>query len=68
MPDISMCLGRDCPKKTSCYRFTAFPSEYRQSYFVGVPYKGEGCDYYWKMEEHDYENRPRHRGELNEDE
>lgn len=60
MPDITMCLGRDCPKKTICYRFTALPTEYRQSYFVGVPYKGEGCTYYWPLEETN-ENRPRHR-------
>ena len=65
MPDITMCIGRDCPKKHTCYRHTAFPKEHWQSYFIGVPYKGEGCEYYWKMEEHDYErsveDRSRHR-------
>lgn len=63
MPDITMCIGRDCPKKNTCYRHTAFPNEYSQSYFVGVPYKGEGCKYYWKTGEHDYADRSRHRDE-----
>ena len=64
MPDITMCIGRDCVKKHTCYRFTAFPNEHWQSYFVGVPYKGEGCTYYWKMEEHDYEDRSRYRNNF----
>lgn len=61
MPDISMCEGRGCPHKNQCYRHTAFPSEYRQAYFCDPPYKMDGCDYFWKMEEHDYENRTGHR-------
>ena len=60
MPDITMCVGRDCPKKNTCYRYTAFPSEYRQSYFVGVPYKGKGCTYYWPEKE-EHEDRTGHR-------
>ncbi len=31
MPDISMCLGIDCPDKYDCYRFMAIASE-MQSY------------------------------------
>ena len=51
MPDISMCTGKDCPFKESCYRFTATPSKYMQSYFCEPPIiKGEEitCDYYWE--------------------
>jgi hypothetical protein len=39
MPDITMCEGVDCPLKNDCYRFTASPSEFRQSYFMGIPFK-----------------------------
>ena len=37
MPDISMCRGEDCPKRGSCYRYTATPSSYNQSYFSSSP-------------------------------
>lgn len=51
MPDISMCKGDECPIKESCYRFTAKPSEYTQSWFVDVPYSKvmERCDYHWNV-------------------
>lgn len=55
MPDITMCEGGKCPQKERCYRYTAFPNEYQQSYFVSPPYQMDGCPYFWKMEEHDYE-------------
>lgn len=32
MPDISMCQNEDCLLRMKCYRFTATPSEYWQSY------------------------------------
>ena len=46
-PDITMCLGTDCPHKETCYRFTAKPSEYRQTYFMEAPIKEGKCEYYW---------------------
>jgi hypothetical protein len=46
-PDICMCLGTNCPYKESCYRFTAKPSEYMQSYFINSPIKDGKCEYYW---------------------
>ena len=50
MPDISMCEGTDCPLKESCYRFTAYPSQYMQSYFTTPPIKKDGtCEYYWPV-------------------
>lgn len=51
MPDISMCMGGECPKKSTCYRFKAKPCEYRQSYFSVPPYKDDKCTYYWPTEE-----------------
>ena len=45
-PDITMCLGTDCPHKETCYRYTAKPSEY-QSYFMEAPIQDEKCEMYW---------------------
>lgn len=47
MPDITMCSGEGCPLKESCYRYTAKPSEYWQSYFIDPPIKDGECEYYW---------------------
>ena len=47
MPDITMCSGEGCPFKEKCYRFTAKPSEYWQSYFIDPPIKDDKCDHYW---------------------
>lgn len=47
MPDITMCKGGECKQKETCYRFTAIPSEFRQSYFVSPPWMPlKGCEYY----------------------
>jgi len=32
MPDITMCMSKDCPKKNECYRSMAKPDKYYQSY------------------------------------
>jgi len=45
MPDITMCKGKDCEAKVTCYRFTATPSM-RQSYFKVSPHENGGCKYY----------------------
>lgn len=34
MPDISMCKNEDCKDKDSCYRYTAKPDPYWQSYIL----------------------------------
>jgi hypothetical protein len=46
-PDITMCKGTDCPAKESCYRHTAKPSEFWQSWFMEPPIKDGKCDMYW---------------------
>jgi hypothetical protein len=49
MPDIAMCNGKDCPIKKSCIRFTATPTEERQSYSdfdTRETRGGDGCFYY----------------------
>ena len=51
MPDISMCSNKTCPLKKDCYRYTAKPSEFRQSYSnfseCLIPSaNGWGCSYF----------------------
>lgn len=51
MPDITMCEGLECPLKESCYRYTATPNEFRQSYFLEIPLKEDGeCEHYWESQ------------------
>lgn len=44
-----MCKGDKCPRKDNCYRHTAKPDEYAQTYFKNPPYKMDWsqCDYFW---------------------
>jgi hypothetical protein len=53
MPDITMCVGGECPIKEDCYRFIAEPNPYWQSYFENVPYDFEkkDCNYYMEKRE-----------------
>ena len=47
MADITMCSGKDCPAKETCYRFTAQKNNHWQSYFTIPPIKDGKCDMYW---------------------
>lgn len=42
---------RDCPKKETCYRYKAKPSEFRQAYLAGLPYDftANECRYFLPM-------------------
>lgn len=59
MPDITMCMGTGCPLKDKCYRYTAKPDEYWQSYFVVPEYsKTTGtCPAYWDNTNYKKENK-----------
>jgi len=46
MADITMCSGEKCPLKQICYRYTAKPSEFRQSYFSRPPVSEGECEYF----------------------
>ena len=50
MPDITMCDGEGCPKAVSCYRHTADPTPFYQTWFVEAPYDHEtaSCKEYWE--------------------
>jgi hypothetical protein len=56
MPDISKCMGGNCPLKKSCYRFTSKACQW-QSYLNIPPFQGDKCDMYMpnrESEEHEH--------------
>ena len=58
MPDISMCLNKECPKRNECYRYTAEPNPFRQSYSKFQYQDGDNgfaCGEFW-------DNKPYQRG------
>jgi len=48
MADISMCEGKGCEVKETCYRFKAEPSKHWQSY-MKPDIQGSVCIYYWDI-------------------
>ena len=64
MPDISMCLGGDCPQKEKCYRFTAEPSPYRQSYFCDPPFEHQYCSHFWSNKFYEIRRVPKTRQHI----
>lgn len=46
MVDMTMCTDEHCKKKNSCYRYTATPSKYYQSYFAEQVRKDDECEYF----------------------
>ena len=52
MADITMCEGKGCERKQTCYRHKAKPSIFLQAYFE-PPIKGSGCEYYLNFEDQD---------------
>lgn len=54
MPDITMCQGLGCDKADLCYRHTAVPNEFRQSYFARPPLDEYAeCEYFWPNEKYE---------------
>jgi hypothetical protein len=51
MPDISMCKSSWCPKRETCYRFRAVPSQ-RQSY-ISPTEVGDSCTHYAPIQKGD---------------
>jgi len=48
MADISKCNNQQCPSKDYCYRFTATPSKFMQSYADFSPEDDEtSCSHFW---------------------
>jgi hypothetical protein len=48
-----MCSGNNCELSSTCYRYKAEPSQYRQSYFCKPPNNNLECDYYWEIKTKD---------------
>ena len=51
MADITMCSGKGCDKRVTCYRYMAPKCPYAQSMFVVPPIKDLWCEYYWEIAE-----------------
>ena len=51
MPDISMCLGRECRLREKCYRYMAVPAEHWQSYanFDEMVSSDGECDAFYEI-------------------
>ena len=51
MADITMCKGKGCTMKETCYRYKAPKGDY-QSYFNESPINKETkeCEYYWVVD------------------
>jgi hypothetical protein len=49
MPDITMCKSEECEKRMLCFRSTAVPDPYGQSYSDFTPEDAE-CEYYLPQE------------------
>jgi hypothetical protein len=47
MPDITMCLNKECPLRGTCYRFNAKADPHWQSYSDFKPDENGKCDNYW---------------------
>ena len=49
MPDIAMCKNEKCKFKEDCFRFTAKPSEFHQTYTKFNCKDKDGIDtFFWK--------------------
>jgi len=46
VPDVTLCLEHNCPRREQCYRYTAKPDDRWQSYFTEKP-----CGDYMTCEE-----------------
>jgi len=42
-----MCKGGECPFKETCKRVTSTADEYRQAWFIDIPYEDGKCEWYW---------------------
>lgn len=59
MPDITMCVNKQCPLRSKCYRYRAVPSTW-QSFANYIPHTiaklsdpaiyETKCDYFWEID------------------
>ena len=48
MPDITMCMSKDCPKKNECYRSIAKPDKYQSYADYGKICLENDYRYFWE--------------------
>jgi hypothetical protein len=49
VPDISMCAGKGCDRRETCYRFKATPTPGWQSY-ANFDRDPAACTHYWETD------------------
>lgn len=57
MPDISLCSNNNCPLRKGCYRATAIPSDFLQSYTVFNLNEDGTCNWFWDNKEYENKNK-----------
>lgn len=50
MPDISLCVNKECEKRQQCYRYRAIAHPYWQSFAAFKPDEDGECDYFWSVD------------------
>ena len=56
MPDITMCMSKNCDRREKCYRSQATPARY-QTYSNFEDFCNEGnFEYFWKIEDRGDDN------------
>lgn len=59
MPDMSLCTNESCPLRKGCYRATAIPSDFLQSY-MSFNLNADGtCN--WFLDNKEYKNKNKKR-------
>lgn len=46
MPDITLCVNKECPLSATCYRYNCTPDPIHQSYSKFEPINEVECEYY----------------------
>jgi hypothetical protein len=50
MPDITLCVNKECPLAPTCYRHNCTPDPIHQSYARFEPKEDGECEYYLEMD------------------
>jgi hypothetical protein len=54
MPDLTMCLNKECPLADNCLRFCAPPDRLAQYYSDFAPDDEGNCEHYIPMDKEDF--------------
>ena len=60
MADLAMCRDKECPARERCFRFTAKPSAFLQTYgMFGRNPRAQYCAHYWPTTKEQHERLSR---------